>query len=143
MRSGRPWGPCSSCLATSPVLGASIASELSGLLWCSSLSPSRYRLRRQCWMIGGSTVVVEEVGICRGVPCCCLACVPIRKQDDSAFLIQELICLENEGYTILRNLLAAYQITRCQRGRPLSSDSYPLLVGNSVTHRSLLSPYSG
>ena len=38
--------------------------------------------------------------------------MPLRIQDASACLVQELLCLENGGYTILRNLLAAYQITR-------------------------------
>lgn len=93
MRSGRLRGPCSPCLATWSVRGASIANELSGLLWCSSRSPSRYRLRRQCWMTGGSTVVIEEVKLYRGALCC----MPLRLRDVSACLIQELCALKMEN----------------------------------------------
>jgi hypothetical protein len=60
-------------------------------------------------MTGGSTVGIEEVAIYGCVLCCCLVCMPLRIHDVSACLIQEL-CLENGGYTIVRNLLAVYQL---------------------------------
>jgi hypothetical protein len=110
MRPGRPWGPCSSCLATCPVRGASIANELSGLLvfFLQPLSLQTSSTVLDDWW---HLVGIEEVHIYRGVLCCCLACMPLRIQDVSACLIQELLCLENGGYTIHRNLLGAYQIT--------------------------------
>jgi hypothetical protein len=82
-----------------------------------------------------------------GVLCCCLTCMPPRIQDASACLVQELLCLGNRGYTILRDLLAAYHITRCHNaaGRPVSSDSCSLLRVVRVQHYTSLAfkPFFG
>jgi len=62
-------------------------------------------------MTGGTTVGIEEVHIYRGVCVVAWPVCPLEYRTSVLALIQELPCLENGGYTILRNLLAAYQIT--------------------------------